>query len=637
MEEENKVLEDNTEILDDNVSIGNNEGLNENVEEPLPEINTNEGMEEPLPEVNSEETPVEEPTEAPVEEPVETPVEDNSIAMEETPVEDNSTMMQDNPIDMNETNTTPVSPIEEPSDKKEKKKGKKAPVIIILLLLIAIGVGVYFYLTNSKSGKVESPKKESAYRISGNDLTDFDLKFLQIENSKKNKIYSPLSIKYALAMLKEGAKGDTKTQITDIIGDYKARKYVNNKNMSFANGMFIKDTYKDSVKQTYVDNLKENYNAEVIYDTFKTPDNLNKWVSDKTFGLIKDLFNDVSNFDYTLVNALAIDMNWNNQIQCATGSKVPCKEYGGNYAHEKGEDGNIFTWGLPIIDSPAGYHSLKFDGKDNIKSVEIGAVYNRYDIIKELGEDKIRKTVGEEYKKWLNNPDTQEMERLNPGTVEKDVNKYLDGYIADLKENYNKSDDSTDFLFHDDKNVKVFAKDLKTYDGTTLQYVGIMPKKEDLDKYVEKTNAKKINKIIKNLKEIKKESFKDGVVTKIYGYIPLFKYDYELNLTEDLNKLGIKDVFDEDKADLSNLTSEKSYIADAAHKANIEFSNDGIKAAAATQESGFGSTGGGFEYLFDVPIEKIDLTFDKPYMFIIRDKESGEVWFTGTVYEPIKK
>ena len=39
--------------------------------------------------------------------------------------------------------------------------------------------------------------------------------------------------------------------------------------------------------------------------------------------------------------------------------------------------------------------------------------------------------------------------------------------------------------------------------------------------------------------------------------------------------------------------------------------------------------------MYDVPVEEIDLTFDKPYMFIIRDKESGEVWFAGTVYEPL--
>ena len=31
----------------------------------------------------------------------------------------------------------------------------------------------------------------------------------------------------------------------------------------------------------------------------------------------------------------------------------------------------------------------------------------------------------------------------------------------------------------------------------------------------------------------------------------------------------------------------------------------------------------------------VDLTFDKPYMYLIRDVETGEIWFAGTVYEPL--
>ena len=27
------------------------------------------------------------------------------------------------------------------------------------------------------------------------------------------------------------------------------------------------------------------------------------------------------------------------------------------------------------------------------------------------------------------------------------------------------------------------------------------------------------------------------------------------------------------------------------------------------------------------------MTFDKPFMFIIRDKKTGEVWFAGNVYQ----
>ena len=49
---------------------------------------------------------------------------------------------------------------------------------------------------------------------------------------------------------------------------------------------------------------------------------------------------------------------------------------------------------------------------------------------------------------------------------------------------------------------------------------------------------------------------------------------------------------------------------------------------------GRGSADGGFDYFLEAPVKRIDLTFDKPYMYIIRDKATGEVWFTGTVYQP---
>ena len=84
---------------------------------------------------------------------------------------------------------------------------------------------------------------------------------------------------------------------------------------------------------------------------------------------------------------------------------------------------------------------------------------------------------------------------------------------------------------------------------------------------------------------------------------------------------------------MSNITAG-AYISDVKHKANIEFTQYGIKAAAATMMGGAGAAGA-FDYFFEVPYEKVDLTFDKPYMFIIRDKSTGEVWFTGTVYNPL--
>ena len=98
--------------------------------------------------------------------------------------------------------------------------------------------------------------------------------------------------------------------------------------------------------------------------------------------------------------------------------------------------------------------------------------------------------------------------------------------------------------------------------------------------------------------------------------------------------MGINEVFDSNKANLKGITDEEAYIGEAMHKANIEFTQDGIKAAAASILGGEGA-GMPFDYFFDVPVEEIDMTFDKPYMFLIRDIETNEIWFAGSVYEPL--
>lgn len=514
---------------------------------------------------------------------------------------------------------------------KSKKKSKKIVVIIVVLLLIAVAalvVGMLLANTNNnkKEEKVITTKKKevySEYRMSGNQLEAFDLYFLQLENAKKNKIYSPLSIKYALEMLGEGAKGETKEQIDNIIGEYKAKKYTNSEHMSFANAMFIKNTFKEKVKQNYITKLSNNYNAEIIYDSFITPDNANNWVSNKTFGLIDNLFDDISANDYILVNALAIDMEWNKKIQASLNANGYQDQYSVSFKHEN------YSAYVPVI-SGERYGSISFNNNSiNAKAVEIGATINNYDIVKTLGEENIRKTITEEYKEYLAKGGCGELDNKN-------VDEYVTQFIKELDSNYKQLKTSTDFKFYTDDKVKAFAKDLKEYNGTTLQYVGIMPTKENLDQYIKNTDKEKITSVINNLKEIKNENFTEGKITKITGKIPLFKFDYELSLMDDLKQLGIKNVFDANKADITNITSVKgSYISSASHKANIEFSNEGIKAAAATQEGGLGSTTCGFEHLYDVPIEVIDLTFDNPYMFIIRDKKTGEVWFMGTVYEPV--
>lgn len=499
-------------------------------------------------------------------------------------------------------------------------------IIIILLLIITCLIFILGDKKRESSIKTDLEPKKSAYWISSNSLEAFDLYFLQLENSKQNKIYSPLSIKYALEMLEDGTTGAAKDQIASVIGNYEAKKYTNSKNLSFANAMFIKDKYKNSIKDNYKETLTNKYNAEIKIDSFENPNTINSWVSDKTLGLINNLFDNVSENNFLLINALAIDMEWNQKFILKSGSGIYTKYY-----HEN------FSW---RGDSDVVANNFQ-NFEEKVSGMEIIASINNYDIVNVLGEENIRQTVKSEFEKYLQENTWDSIASyINDRNItglsnDELMEKYLDQYIEEINSNYKSEDKTTEFSFYVDENVKAFAKDLKEYDGTTLQYVSIMPTSEDLDSYISNTNVKNINNILENLKELKTENFKDGVVTKIKGFIPKFKFEYQLDLIQDLKKLGISDVFESGKANLTNITEDEAiYITDAKHKANIELTQEGIKASAATAIFAGGSAAT-FDYLYDVPVEEIDLTFDKPYMFIIRDKNSNEVWFAGTVYNPL--
>ncbi|MBO4601401.1 MAG: hypothetical protein J5634_04135 [Bacilli bacterium] len=458
------------------------------------------------------------------------------------------------------------------------------------------------------------------YKIKDNSLSDFDLYFLKRSNNKQNMIYSPLAAKYALSMLDDGADGDSKTQLDNVIGSYKAKKYTNNKNMSVANALFIKNSFKNDINESYINNVSQKYDADVKFDSFESADVVNSYVSDKTYDLIKNVADDISSLDYILLNTVAIDMEWVKTIK-------PVKlDYLVTFSHE---DFREYVSSLHLSD----YIGIKFEGLSNkVTTSDFKAVANKYDIVKTLGEDNIRKTVKEDYSKFLEENRCEYSDK-ELKEAKDNIDSYIDTYISEIDKGYKYISSSTDFNFYEDSSVKVFAKDLKTYNGITLQYVGIMPKVSSLSDYVKKINASELNDIIKNIKPIELSSFEEGYITVITGYAPLFAFNYNMDLTNYFKSLGITDVFDSTKSNLSKLSSS-SYISSAKQSTTIEFSNEGIKAASAVMIGGAGDAGCGYDYLYKVPVKNIDLTFNRPYMFIIRDKSSGEVWFAGTVYQP---
>jgi len=363
--------------------------------------------------------------------------------------------------------------------------------------------------------------------------TDIDFSFLKLENNKENMLYSPLSIKYGLRMLQEGASGNTYNEINKLIGNNELTKYESiDKVLSIANGLFIRDTYYEHVKAQYIDTLENKYNAEVIQDKFENAQNANQWIEDKTMGIIKNMLKDESVANpynvMILINALAIDMEWAN----------------GGFSYQS-------TYGRTF---------------------------------------------------------------------------YLDDGQKITATTMFKKEGSKNASYYIDDDVTVLTMDLNKYDGIQFEFMAIMPEK-NLTNFVENVTKEQINHIDENLKLASDETYGLRI------YIPKFKFNYELDFKQDLIKLGIKDTFNEEDADLSKISdgkerNENLYVSEALHKADIEFTEDGIKAAAVTVfMMGAGSA-------MPVVTYPVDVIINKPFMFIIRDKNTKDIWFTGTVYEP---
>ena len=215
---------------------------------------------------------------------------------------------------------------------------------------------------------------------------------------------------------------------------------------------------------------------------------------------------------------------------------------------------------------------------------------------------------------WKKSFDTQ---RTNGEEFTLDNNDKIIATTMHLKT----SDDS--ISYYKDNKLTALCMDLKDYNGTSLEFVAIMPD-QNLKEYVQELKLEDLNSVTKQLKPA--SNTKDGVEISI----PKFSFEYDLDLKNDLENLGIKDAFSMEKADFSNMTSNAKglYVSHALHKANIDFSENGIKAAAATVFVMMEKS---------MAIEKTNpeqIKIDKPFMYFIKDKNTDEIWFVGTMYEP---
>jgi len=79
-------------------------------------------------------------------------------------------------------------------------------------------------------------------------------------------------------------------------------------------------------------------------------------------------------------------------------------------------------------------------------------------------------------------------------------------------------------------------------------------------------------------------------------------------------------------ADFSGMTGNRDlFIADVVHKAFVSVDEAGTEAAAATAV---------VMELTAVPGEPVEVTIDRPFIFLIRDIETGTILFVGRIMNP---
>lgn len=192
---------------------------------------------------------------------------------------------------------------------------RKGMLFIIGALLICSVFLLTGYIVHNK--KESDPKPN----ISLNKNNNFDYKFIKEIDSNDNSLVSPLSMAYLLSMIQSGAKGSTLNELNIALDNYDLQPMENiDSKISMANSMWINNRYKNDINNTFATALKINYHSEVLYDEFINANNINKWVSEKTYNMINELFpsDSVNSVDtiMALVNAIGINFKWDEEFDC---------------------------------------------------------------------------------------------------------------------------------------------------------------------------------------------------------------------------------------------------------------------------------------------------------------------------------
>lgn len=372
----------------------------------------------------------------------------------------------------------------------------------------------------------------------------FGYRLLEQMGMESNSSMSPLSIAMALSMLDNGATNEGKKELEDILGisdlaDWNnlAKAYIagqpntDKTKALLANSAWISDSsdheFADTMSTVFQPALADYYQAESFVrnlTTDETKEEVNKWISDRTNGLIPNFLSEPFDKETAMVlfNTLYFKGQW---------------AYAGEYYRND---------------------AVKFYGKNGETTVPMFG-------------------MGDIYQKYATTGDLAVTE-LNYAE-----NRYaMDVIIA------------TD----DTKNAPELFMKLTDAEKNAL---------------FEKLDASEMTRIERLS-------------------IPEFTFETEkMDVKKMLQNMGVTSIFDGENPGKLAIISDKAYVSDVLHKVKISVDKNGTEAAAVTEVAIKDATA--------LPPEEKPIRFvaDHPFVYAIRDKETGMILFMGCMQDIAQK
>ena len=153
------------------------------------------------------------------------------------------------------------------------------------------------------------------------------------------------------------------------------------------------------------------------------------------------------------------------------------------------------------------------------------------------------------------------------------------------------------------------------YDGGEMSMIILVPDREAFSSFEAELDGERVRQIIEDIE------YRDVDLT-----MPLFEFESEFGLSEALTALGMETAFSGD-ADFSGMTGNRDlFISEVVHKAFVSVDEAGTEAAAATAV---------VMKMSAMQPQPVQVALDRPFIFLIRDIETGAVLFVGRVLDPI--